>query len=150
MKENYVLTITTINAHPIDGIHYPKVEGIYSIKIIATNKNENISEIQYLEVYPSKFAIAEIKNFRKSPNVNSLIKITLKPNQTILEKTDQIVVEFPTMSILGETLFSESGIEFLNQKNRILNTEIVSPTDFESKNNFSLLINFRVYRINKF
>ena len=62
----------------------------------------------------------------------------MKPNQTILEKTDQIVVEFPTVSILGENLFSESGDEFLNKKNQILNIEIVSPIDFESKNYYQL------------
>jgi hypothetical protein len=104
----YKMIINTHDGTQPEGLNYPTVAGTYKVDFnfdTTGSTNMAIHNQLYMEVYGTKFTYLTVFPFCTVPLGKNLIWIELTPTTTITT-THQIVIEIPTKSSAGATLFA--------------------------------------------
>lgn len=104
----YRLVITTHTGSQPEGLTFPTAPGTYKVDFNFDTTGLTglaMHNHLYLEVYGTKFSYLQATAFCTYPGYKNLIWLKLTPTTTILT-TQQIVIEVPTVSASGATLFA--------------------------------------------
>jgi hypothetical protein len=104
----YILTLTSQTGAQPEGLVFPSQPGKYQTSIsfdVTGSGTYNIYNNLYLDVFGTPFTLLKVQAWVTIPGDPNLVWIQLTPTTTI-QTFQQIVIEFPTKSSAGATLFS--------------------------------------------
>ena len=104
----YKVVLTTHNGVQPEGLLFPSAAGNYKIDFNFDTTGSTVMAQHnhlYMEVYGTKFTFIEFHQFCSIPGGRNLIWIKITPTTTIT-MTHQIIIEVPTKSSKGATLFA--------------------------------------------
>jgi hypothetical protein len=104
----HTLVITTHTGSQPEGLTFPTASGTYKVDInFDTTGLTNLAMHNqlYLEVYGTKFTYLQATAFCTYPGLKNIIWLKITPTTTI-QSTQQLVIEVPTVSANGATLFA--------------------------------------------
>ena len=104
----YRLVITTHTGSQPEGLTFPTAAGTYKVDVNLDTTGSTgfaLHNNLYLEVYGTKFSYLQATAFCTRPGYKNLIWLKLTPTTTILT-TQQLIIEVPTISASGLTLFA--------------------------------------------
>ena len=103
------MVITTHGGVQPEGLLFPTVAGSYKVDVnidLSGSTGMAIHNHLYMEVYGTKFTYISCQQFCSIPSGKNLLWLKITPTVTI-ETTQQIIIEVPTKSSAGATLFAD-------------------------------------------
>jgi hypothetical protein len=108
-SNSYKVVINTYTGIDPEGLTYPTHPGTYKVDFnfdVDGSDDFAIHDHLYMEVYGAPFTTLSVTSFVTIVNNENLIWVKLTPTTTITT-TDQIVIEVPTKSSAGTSLFAD-------------------------------------------
>ena len=125
-----------------DGVQFPSSADQYQVSFVATGSATE-ADLQFFEVFPSKFTSLTVKNYVISPSDEDVIDISLT-TATSISTSQILVVEIPTLfnsTSMVDPAIGQSILDATDKKCEVISS---SPTASITRKLFSInyLLNF--------